>query len=206
MSETKQYHIPRADMVMSAPMPFNQDWQARIPVPIAEVGDFGVALQAAYSSLRPGDRVDICSFERGAGEWVRFRAMVSVRVVAKADNKIEAVAVGPVFHVPDRETGPGTAGDKPMLGVFANSQGAFEVRDTKGNIIELFVEKDQAEEFAARENQRTATGRTIKRGYGKFEVRDERTGALIGTYKTKEDAERAAAAKGEVVPQQEVAA
>ena len=128
------YRIPRADMVMSDPMPFNQHWEARIPVPISFIeDDAGLAFHAAFTSLQPGDSVTVCAFERAAGKWGYVKEVAEFRVTEKNESTIRAVRVGDVFEVPAPKK------NEIIGGVIALDivpvRGAFEVRDRRGNVV-----------------------------------------------------------------------
>lgn len=138
------YLIPRHDICMSDPMPFNQHWDARVPVPIADVGDVGKALHSAFASLRPGDRVDIASFADRA--WTNAVEFATFRVTSLDDDVIKVIQIGDTVKVPKAKPASAKPADD-QLEVVTVKGGAFEVRDGKGNTLETFVSRKQAEDF-----------------------------------------------------------
>lgn len=146
------YPIPRSDICMSDAMPFSQHWEARVPVPIKEIGDVGHALHAAYSSLRPGDSITICSFE--SKNWTHLLEVANFRIASMENSKIEVLQVGGItrFTAPKKEVK--IARGDPLLVIPVNN--TYEVRDEIGNTLEVFVDKRQADDFARREGTKRA--------------------------------------------------
>jgi hypothetical protein len=184
------YRIPRSDICMSDAMPFNQHWEARIPVPIEELGDLGTAFHSAFGSLLPGDQIEVCSFERVGGDWRRLLEIATFRIVEKTAERAEAVRVGKVFSVPEPMAKISETTVSQLVIVDVGK--AFEVRDAAGNIIEQFVDKAQAEVFRDREMARGmkgVAGLSVKRVFGgKFNVIDS-GGGVLGEFGNKAAAE-----------------
>lgn len=142
MSET--YRIPRADICMSDAMPFHQHWEARAPLSIARLGDVGAALQVMVSAFRPGDLVHLCAYD--SARFERLTEVASFRIAAIEDNRIKAVQIGQTASVPQpRPLKPVPPGEKLSV---VQAGASFEVHDSKGNMIETFVERGQADAFA----------------------------------------------------------
>ena len=190
------YPIPRSDMCMSDPMPFSQHWDARVPVPISSIDDIGRSLQAAYTSLKPGDLVHMCSFERN--DWTRLTEVASFRVVSCDNSVIETVQVSDTIKVPAKrvESGAEIAAKYEII----KMGHAFEVRDGHGNTIEVFVAHDQAVAFIETMKNKSrpnapslSTGRgdlSIKRGFaGKFIVTNQ-SGEPVKEFPNKAAAEQ----------------
>ena len=147
-----QYRVPRADVCMSEAMPFSQHWEARVPVALDEIKDMGDALQSAASSFRPGDQVVVCAFV--SKDWRVLRAVSTYRVVgAGANQRVRLMPVGEPMLVP-KELQADVTTDIPRLLVEPLGTG-FVVKDDRGNHVEHFVERVQAEAFADRENARS---------------------------------------------------
>lgn len=191
------YRINRNDLCMSDPMPFSQHWEARVTVPIDSIEDMGAALHPCISSLRPGDLVNVCSFEKH--DWQRLKEVASFRVVSVDNVKVETVQITETIKVPAR-TANEEAAHQPVLRV-VEVRGAFEVRDEKGNCLEAFVERDQAEAFirtgkagvekkpAAAETGLDKSELEIKRGFqGKYIVKNK-AGEIVKEFRNKAEAE-----------------
>ena len=146
------YRIPRSDICMADAMPFHQHWEARVPVPIKEVGDVGLALHAAFSSIKPGDEVVLCAFDKH--DWLHMIELATYRITSTDDNRIKVVQVGEIVAVPKAKKIKALAPGEPLD--IKEVNGTFQVRDGKGNVIETFVERKQAEAFARREGERSA--------------------------------------------------
>jgi hypothetical protein len=139
------FRIPGNDICMSDAMPFSQHWEVRIPVPLAEVADLGGALHARYSSIQQGDLLNICSFD--SKHWLRLKEVASFRVVAKTSERLFTHQITETIRIPDNVLR--AAEEKiPELKVVQFNK-AFEVRDQKENVIDIFVDADQAKAFIA---------------------------------------------------------
>ena len=187
------YRIARADMCMSDPMPFSQHWEARVTVPIDSIEDIGLALQAGFSSLRPGDLVNICSFDKL--DWRHLVETASYRIASCDHGKIEAVQVSETVKVraPKRNE---IASDTVKLKVVTNGN-SYEVRDQMGNSLEVFVTEQQAKDFishtstvsAKEDNSKNEDGMVLKRGFqGKYVVKNK-AGEILKEFPNKAAAE-----------------
>lgn len=192
--EKKDFVIPRHDICMCEAMPFNQHWEARIPVPIEEV-NFNIAFQQIYTSLKAGDLVRVCYFDRNGGEWGRLREVVSVNIVDVANRKIETVFATDILKVKDSRDDPQNVKNVSLEVVKVGN--AFEVKDTNGNTIEVFVEEEQANEFKKRNTPKALIDArdvdrskwTITRGFqGRKTIKNE-NGEVVRSFKTQEEAE-----------------
>jgi hypothetical protein len=140
------YRIPRADICMGEAAQFGQRWEARVPVPISKIDDIGLALHSAFSSFRVGDLVNVCAFDdRG---WTALTEIGSYRIQSLDHDRIKTVQVGEIVKVP-KPKAPGALKPGEKLNVVAVNN-CFEVRDPKGNVIETFVDRKQADTFAAK--------------------------------------------------------
>lgn len=203
------YVIPRHDICMSDAMPFSQHWEARVPVSIADIKNFGTALQTVYSSIRPGDLFNICSMERVGGQWGRLKEIVTLRIVDCENNKIETIFVTDILKVKENRDDPAHVKNSPLEVVKVGS--AFEVRDVSGNVLEAFVEEKQAIDFRDRHGPSAValapnvdrSKWTISRGFqGRHIVKNE-TGEIVREFRKREHAD-AFIATG-IAPEQEAA-
>lgn len=194
MEIKKDYIIPRNDMCMSDAMPFSQHWEVRVPVPIEEL-NFNTALQACYAVLKSGDLINVCSFERNGGDWKRLREVVSLRVVAVENRKIETCLVSEIVKIKENKDDPAHVSNAPLEIVKVGN--AYEVRDGGGHTLEAFVDEGQAKAFRDRHGPKAMAQAvevdrskwTITRGFqGRSIVRNEE-GEVIREFRKKEDAE-----------------
>lgn len=146
------YRLPRTDICMSESMPFNQHWEARVPLPIAKIDDIGLALHAVYASFRVGDLVNVCAFE--SRSWETLIEVASFRVHNLDNGRIKVLQIGETVKVPKTKTDARVKPGEPLNVVPVN--GTFEVRDGKGSTIETFVDRKQAEAFARRNGEPAA--------------------------------------------------
>jgi len=143
MNEKNQYRIPAQDLCMGDPAPFGQRWEARVPLPLSEIGDLARALHSRYSEYRPGDLVNICSFD--SLRWNHLQEMATFRIVSIDHNALAIVQIGEIVVVP--KPAPVVVNpEMPDLKIVPLNN-TFEVRDGQGNVIDLFVERKQAEVF-----------------------------------------------------------
>lgn len=192
--DPKNYVIPRTDLCMSEAMPFNQHWEARISVPIADIKDMGNALQSAVAVMKPGDLLNVCSFANH--NWDRLMETAQFRIVSGSQRRVLAVQVTDTVKVPE-DVVLVKASEVLKLSIekIGNS---WQVKDSRGSIVEVFVEEKQATEFVAREEAKMLreidkkidkTGWTVNRGLaGKFIVKNK-AGEPIREFLGKAEAE-----------------
>lgn len=141
-----QYRIPAQDICMGDPAPFGQRWEARAPLPFAKIGDLGKALHSRFSEFRPGDLVNVLSFDS-----LRFAHLVELaayRVASTDHNTLTLIQIGDTVKVPKPQPDDAVSAGEASL-VVVERNGSFEVKDDKGNVLDLFVERVQAERFIA---------------------------------------------------------
>ncbi len=146
------YRIPRADLIMAEAMPFQQHWEARVPVPIDKLGDLGLAFHNAFSSIRLGDRIDVCFFEQmkvvsGETEGV-MRETATFRVTSRdlEKSRMEVVQIGETFKIaPPKVLKPNTP--RVEMHKVKVAEKAWDIRDNLGNVIEQVGSAAQASEF-----------------------------------------------------------
>jgi hypothetical protein len=148
------YRIPRSDIVMSDPMPFNQHWEARVSVPIDEIGDVGLALHSAYAAFRVGDKVNICAF--ATRDWQEMTEVAEFRIHSLANSRVRTMRVGATAKVP-KEVSPKVGAPGAPLTV-KPADNVFNVCDGD-HVVEVFVERKQAEAFA---RQNSPSGKPAK--------------------------------------------
>ena len=139
------YRIPAHDICMGDPAPFGQRWEARVPLPLKDVGDIGKALHTRYGDFRPGDLVNVCAFD--SLQWNHLLEVAAFRVASVDHNEVAVVAVGKPVAVPKPD--PKVEADAASNLVIAQNKNAFEVRDERGNVIDVFVDRKQAVDFIA---------------------------------------------------------
>lgn len=191
------YRIPRQDMTMISPeAAFNNHWEARIPVPIADIEqDLSWAFHAGYAGLWPGMKIVVTTFSRVGTSWdtSEMQEEASYRVTRKDDDKIYLVRTSEVFTLKHEDAPPAPPEIRENYQIVEISPSAFEVQDLAGNSIEMFVERQQAEEFCDRENRRGlggTPGLKIKREFaGRFKVEDSGGQTLQDGFTSKADAE-----------------
>lgn len=194
------YRIPLQDLASSDDAQFGLHWEARIPVPIAEIEEnLSAAFQSRHGAIRTGDQVTVGAFDPQGGQWrdsgtARLREMAIYRIVSKGQHDLEAIRVGDILVVPDEIQAP--VSEPPMtlevVPVETDNGTSYEVRDKKGNVIEQFAEESQATEFTGREAGRGmagVAGLQVKRAFGgRFKVIDS-AGDLVETFSSKAEAE-----------------
>lgn len=153
---TPAHRIPAQDVCMSEAMQFAQHWEVRVPVPIADLVDVGAALQAVASRLRAGDKVTICAFQDKS--YAVLTEIAEYRVVGGQARAQLFKTYGPV-KVPTSLRDAATAVDERLT--VRDSGGLWEVVDRAGHVIESFVDKGQADGFAARENARAGGAKKV---------------------------------------------
>ena len=199
------YRIPRGDLQRSDPMDFGQTWYARIPVPISDIGDLGLAFLPCFAALETSDFIRITAFEDVRGRSFGRAIEVAEFIVAlKDDDGLEIVPFRETVQLA-RYTSVEKSQDRSRDALrIVRSGAAFEVQDAKGNSIETFVDREQAKEFAEREGDRmkgadtadpdksapAPDGRYVKRGFRRFEIRDK-DDTVLDTFRTKAEAEDA---------------
>ena len=141
------YRISRAEICMTDPAPFAQHFEARIAIPIADVSDMGIALNNAYSMIKPGDLINVCAYESRA--WEAVTEVATFRVVATDKERLRLFQIGQTVKIPPAARVLPKPELTPLKVVKVGR--SFEVRDGKGNIIEAFVDEKQAEAFKDRE-------------------------------------------------------
>lgn len=148
------YRIPRSDLCMSDAMPFSQHWEARVAVPISEISDMGEALVAAYSSLRPGDLVNICSYTKN--DWTRLAEVATYRIVKRDNMRVYAMQIGQTSKVSEDKVNE-KIDDAIELEVVKVGN-AFEVRDKKTTAtLDVFVSQEQADAYVKREEAKNVS-------------------------------------------------
>jgi hypothetical protein len=193
------YQIPRVDICMADPMPFSQHWEVRIPLSIFDI-DLGKALQNSYSQFKPGDLIQVCSYRDKT--WSRLTETADFRIVSCNSLKLEAVQITETVKVPaaSPEFDPTSKQNLHIV----ETKGAFEVKDGIGNVIELFVDRQQAEAFiksygditgqpqqeaAAQKAAEDRAGWYVKKSVsGKWTVRNA-AGELLREFSSKTEAE-----------------
>lgn len=212
------YRIPLQDLQSSDEAMFARQWKARIPEPISAIeSDLSVAFHSQYASLRPLDFIEVCAVDPMNGEWRdgdNARALQYARylIVEKKEKKITAKRIGEITEIFAGEAEKKPAAEEypeelNIVEVKAEGTGGkpnvvYDVRDRKGNTIENFVERSQAEEFKERETARGAAGirgLSVQRGFaGRFKVVDS-AGDVVREFMSKKDAEDFVASSGEPV-------
>jgi len=188
-------------------MEAGQHWEVQVPISVKDIGDYAIALRPCFGALRRGDFVRITGFERVGGDaYGRAIETVEVIVAARDEDRslLEVVPTGPTNvlprYAPAGAEGARTPGELRIV----RSGTAFDVQDEQGNSIDLFIDKEQAQEFMNRENLRLGgsvaipplvvvpgppivNGREVRRGFGKYEIWQD--GKVAETFKTKAEAE-----------------
>lgn len=194
------YRIPLQDLASSDDAQFGLRWEARIPVPIAEIEeDLSAAFQSRHGAIKTGDQVTVGAFDPQGGQWrdsgtARLREMATYRIVTKGQHTLEAIRIGDVLIVPEEIAAPAIEPPMTLQVVPVESDGnkSFEVRDSKGNVLEQFADQKQADDFAKRESDRGMSGVAglqVKRAFGgRFKVVDS-AGDLVETFPNKAQAE-----------------
>jgi hypothetical protein len=147
-----QYHIPRHEMFMGEPVQRGQNWTVFVSVPIKDIDNIGDSLHSNYSMWQVGDLIHVCSFENRS--WRHLEGGASYRIISLDDDTVKVVQIGDEWSVEKPKKAKTIAPGEPLEVQSVN--GVFEVRDGKGNTIEMFVERRQAEAFARREGTRKA--------------------------------------------------
>lgn len=181
------YQIPRKDMTMAAPMSFGQHWEVRIFCPISFVDtDPGAAFHQAITSLTLGDLLNVLAFDT-PGESGKLREVASFRVTEKSERNIKAVRINEIFEVPLEN--PAAKVDGIVALDIVPSGNGFEVRDRIGNVLEHFIDLEQAEKFRDLEQRHTGVvGFTVKKGFGKWFVCSA-DGSIAAEFVSKSDAD-----------------
>jgi len=146
-----QHRIPTSDICMADAMPFQQHYEARIAIPMKDVGDMGLALHGACATLKAGDQVIVCAYKKR--DWQVMTEIAVFRIVEN-NNRIKTIQVGTTLSVPTPTTVVTLAPGQKLVVVPRDS--VFDVQDGKGNVVETFVDRKQAEAFANRESSRAA--------------------------------------------------
>lgn len=190
------YIIPRTDICMADPMPFSQHWEVRVPIPLDQL-NLGVALQNSFSQFKPGDLIQVTSF--ADKNYVRLCETADFRVVSCNSRKIEAIQITETIKVPAilPEDDPKSQQNLQIVCI----RGAFEVQDGLGNVIELFVDEQQAKKFIEDYKRITApttparpavedrSGWSVKKSVnGKWVVRNA-AGELVKEFSRRDEAE-----------------
>jgi hypothetical protein len=139
------FRIPANDICMSDAMPFQQHWEIRIPVPLTEVADLGDALHSRYSAIQQGDLLRICSYE--SKHFLQVKEVAHFTVIAKTSERLFTYQTGATDKIPDRVR-EAAVEKVPELKIVQFNK-AFEVRDQKENVIDIFVDDAQAKAFIA---------------------------------------------------------
>lgn len=142
------YRIQRQDLCMSDAAPFNQHWEARMAQPIAKT-DMEAALQPCVQSLRAGDLINVTAYSKP--DWRVMTEVASFRVVSVAQ-KIRLIQIGETVTIPSEVLDVAERENVRLRVVQIGS--VFIVEDEKGNQIENFVDREQAEVFKRREEGR----------------------------------------------------
>lgn len=212
MSES--YRVPGGQIQLVAPLDGpGSHYEVTIDRPIKEISDLGYALHRGYTAHKwlPGDRITIKFMERVGSEWIRLREVAETRVVQRYDHPpgVEIAIVGPIVKIPQRKMTPSDAAVKEVAATNGKSSGpaipgdlsvvdvggGFEVRDKDQNVIEQFVDRDQAREYADSQNAKAMQGDKVVKARGKkFDVKRRDNGEVLETFDNKAEAEAFAAA------------
>lgn len=190
------YMIPRTDICMNDPMPFSQHWEIRIPISIEALGDLGASLRNSYDQFKPGDMINVCCFQ--SRKWERVTELAAFRVTACNPLKIETIQVTETIKVPAQDPSADPTSQQNLK--LVEVRGAFEVRDALDNVIELFVEREQAVSFIESYKKITAPKEAskpedrskwtiLKGAAGKWLVKNE-AGEMMKEFSNRADAEK----------------
>ncbi len=148
------FRAKSGDLCMSDAMPWQQSWQYRTCLPIADVvnDDF---FRSVQSMLRAGDSITVCQFDKFDARGAKLLAFVTVRVASSAPDAVKIVCVGDVVTVDYEDQKPASPSSAGYV-VRKQFGGGFAVEDATGNVIEQLKTKAEAEEFAAQFNGKAA--------------------------------------------------
>lgn len=128
---------------MADPMPFSQHWEVRIPVSIERLGNLGSALQNSFDQFKPGDLIQVTAYADRS--YFRLLETADFRVVSSNARILETVQITETVKVPAvlPQNDPASLQNLSVRSI----RGAFEVVDQLGNILECFVDEQQAKTF-----------------------------------------------------------
>lgn len=196
------YQIPSRDIHCVTPeAQFGARWSVRIPVPLSAIDeDVSIALRQVFTLMRLGDEFVIMAFDSDEGAWrenANIRQIGTYRVVEKSRDTAKLVRVG--FYEIDKPKPGSKPGDIVALDIVPH-QGAFEVRDRIGNVLEVFRTEEAAIEFRdAYQGATGVVGFKVRKGFGRWDVLDE-SGAVRETFTSLKDAEAWMQSGGQKAP------
>lgn len=154
--EKVPFRLKPINLTRASEATFQTTHEARVDRPLDDL-DLNELFSDVQANVQVGDQVNICAYEGSLlADDRKLREIGQVRIIAKGvmtpggRSTVKAVWIGEAFKIPATAYSGSKKEKHTRLDVKKEFGGGYTVRDEKGNTIEAFKTKAEAEAYVTK--------------------------------------------------------